>query len=79
MAILKASCDDCGMELDANDIYTDYDNVNRCYTCYLKNEYYYAKSDYEEFNDWLKNTYLKDLAKKKNEMNRLRKEINSLK
>jgi len=76
MSILKVICDDCGKELEKNEVYIDYDHVHRCYGCDLKNKLYLAENDYQGTKEWLKKTWLKDLAKKKSERDRLRNELN---
>ena len=78
MATLTATCDDCGKVLKAGEIYADYDYVDRCYGCKLRNELVCAEDDYESKRDWVKKVWIKDLKERKAEINRIKKELEKL-
>ena len=74
MTTLKASCDICG-EIIEGEIFEDYDNIQKCHKCYLKDELYFEESQYKDKMDWLKSTHIKDLKKIQQKILSLRKEL----
>jgi glycyl-tRNA synthetase (class II) len=76
--MIITNCTKCKKPIKNDQIFQDYDHENHCEKCYLENELTNIIQEYEEKQQWLKDTHLKHLRKLKRKMSVLKMKIGLL-
>lgn len=76
--MIKTNCSKCKKFIEDDNVFQDYNLEYYCKKCYLKDKLANITQEYNEKEQWLRNTHLKHLEELQKKMNVLKTEISKI-